>query len=492
MHDPTQKAHDDVPASRGIYCNRTLNLRSIEAIGYDMDYTLVHYETSEWEARAFEFTKKALAENDWPVEDLEFDAERVIRGLVIDRERGNVVKANDYGYIKQAAHGTRMLAFGETRDTYSREIVDLSEDRWIFINTLFSISAASMYLQLVDRLDRGELGSAIGYDGLWDRVQEALDTAHLEGVLKNEIMSDPERYVRLDPEMPQALLDQRAAGNILMLITNSGWTYSRFMMSYAFDRYLPDGMTWRDLFEIKVVSAGKPDFFLTDKPIFKLATEDGLVRPIAGSIPEDGIYLGGNASLIEDYLGVSGDRVLFVGDHIVSDVNVTKEVLRWRTALVVRELEREIEAIRESVDRQRRIQELMDAKVEREAQISRLRLARQRDETEHSPAPESVESPDQGYVERIDELRDEVRSIDDRVGPLVGRDGKDFNEHWGYLMRAGNDKAQITRQIERYADIYTSRVSNFLRYTPNAYFRAPRESLPHDRALKRQVDDPGR
>lgn len=28
---------------RGIFCSRTLNFRSISAIGYDMDYTLVHY-----------------------------------------------------------------------------------------------------------------------------------------------------------------------------------------------------------------------------------------------------------------------------------------------------------------------------------------------------------------------------------------------------------------------------------------------------------------
>lgn len=41
-----------------------------------------------------------------------------------------------------------------------------------------------------------------------------------------------------------------------------------------------------------------------------------------------------------------------------------------------------------------------------------------------------------------------------------------FSERWGYLSRAGlNDKSQFTRQIEKYADIYTSRVSNFLRYT---------------------------
>ena len=47
-------------------------------------------------------------------------------------------------------------------------------------------------------------------------------------------------------------------------------------------------------------------------------------------------------------------------------------------------------------------------------------------------------------------------------------------------MRAGNDKSLYARQVERYADIYTSRVSNFLHTTPFVFFRAPRGSLPHD------------
>lgn len=31
------------------------------------------------------------------------------------------------------------------------------------------------------------------------------------------------------------------------------------------------------------------------------------------------------------------------------------------------------------------------------------------------------------------------------------------------------------------ADVYTSRVSNFLRYTPFSYFRSPTQTLAHDR-----------
>ncbi len=55
---------------------------------------------------------------------------------------------------------------------------------------------------------------------------------------------------------------------------------------------------------------------------------------------------------------------------------------------------------------------------------------------------------------------------------------------WGYLSRAGlNDKSQLCHQMEKYADIYTSRVSNFLRYTPYMYFRSPSQSMAHDRNL---------
>eukprot|EP00959_Pyramimonas_sp_CCMP1952_P219940 4598214-Pyramimonas_sp.AAC.1 len=53
---------------------------------------------------------------------------------------------------------------------------------------------------------------------------------------------------------------------------------------------------------------------------------------------------------------------------------------------------------------------------------------------------------------------------------------------WGYLSRAGvNDKSHLARQMEIYADLYTSRVSNLYSKTPFQYFRSPTQSLAHDR-----------
>ena len=78
------------------------------------------------------------------------------------------------------------------------------------------------------------------------------------------------------------------------------------------------------------------------------------------------------------------------------------------------------------------------------------------------------------------QLRSELLALDAALGPLAQAGSELTNARWGLLTRAGNDKSHLTRQIERYADIYTSRVSNFLYATPYAYFRSPRGSLPHD------------
>jgi HAD superfamily 5'-nucleotidase-like hydrolase len=226
----------EIPPTRRIYGNRTLNLRSIRAIGYDMDYTLIHYRVDEWERRAFEHTRARLGDAGWPVDDLAFDPQSVIRGLTIDLELGNLVKPTRFGYVIKAAHGTRFLEFDRLRRDYEGTAVDLSEERWVFLNTLFSLSEASLFAQLVDLFDEGRLHGVHGYAEVYGAVRSTLDAAHMEGRLKQDILTDPDRFVVPDPDVVLALLDQKHAGKRLVLITNSEWDYTRRMMAYAFDR----------------------------------------------------------------------------------------------------------------------------------------------------------------------------------------------------------------------------------------------------------------
>ena len=89
-----------------VYCNRTLNFRSVKAIGYDMDYTLVDYHVAAWEQLAFDKAKHRLLQLGWPVEQLAFDPQSVIRGLAIDTQTGNIVKANRFGFVHKSVHGS--------------------------------------------------------------------------------------------------------------------------------------------------------------------------------------------------------------------------------------------------------------------------------------------------------------------------------------------------------------------------------------------------
>jgi HAD superfamily 5'-nucleotidase-like hydrolase len=474
----TSESPPELSAWRRIYANRTLNLRSIGAIGYDMDYTLVHYKVDTWERHAYERIKDLLGEEGWPVDDLQFDPDLAIRGLVIDTELGNMVKANRFGYVMRAAHGTRMLEFDEQREAYRHTPVDLSESRFFFLNTLFSLSGSCLFAQLVDLYDEHRFPDVHGYHDLFDRIGVHFDQAHVEGTMKADIVADPDRFIELDPDAALALQDQIRAGKRLMLISNAEWPYVREVMSHSYDRFLTEGTSWSDLFELVIVGARKPDFFSHDMPLFAVVDEKrGLLEPVPASIPGPGLYLGGDASRIEEYLGMSGSEILFVGDHIFADVRMSKQYLRWRTALILRELEAELDALDRFRDTENQLTALMEEKERLEIEQSKLRIELQRVQMDYGPQPTVSEAELEAQLASVWAL---IEELDARVAPLARDAGEIASPRWGPLLRAGNDKSHLARQVEQSADIYTSRISNFLHATPFAYLRSTRGTMPHD------------
>ncbi len=466
------------PPERRVFCNRTLNLRAIQAVGFDMDYTLVHYDVMAWEARAYAHVRDRLREQGHPVDGLQFDGAMFARGLILDLELGNVVKANRFGYVTQAAHGTQLLPHDVQRKSYSQVWVELSEPRWVFLNTLFSLSEACIYGQMVELLDRGELDAGLDYRRVYTLIAGTMDAAHLEGRLKAEIIASPASFVDLDPLLPQTLLDLKQAGKKLFLATNSEWHYTRAMMSYAFDRFLPGG-DWRALFDLIVTQARKPAFFEGDAAFDVVVDDIGTVTTHEGPLAAGVVYRGGSAERVQSHFGVHGENILYVGDHVYADVHVSSRIRRWRTALVLRELEDEVLHELAFAAEQRELQSWMLAKERLEHEQAMLRLALQR--AEHGgPPPADVPGSTHAIHERLRVLRGEVEAFDAKIAPLARRAGTLGHPHWGPSMRAGNDKSRLARQIERYADVYTSRVSNLIHTTPFGYLRASRGSLPHD------------
>ena len=473
MNDPTPT----LPPSRGLFCNRTLNLRGVRAIGYDMDYTLIHYFVDAWERAAFEHAQGVLADQGWPVGDLTFDPDAYTLGLTFDLDLGNLVKATRFGYAVRAQHGSSALSFRELRDSYYGTVVELSDERFEFMNTLFELSRASLWCQLVELHDHAPLPGITSYVHLYRAIDQALGTVHTDGSLKAAIVAEPERFVDPDPGLVPTLRDQRLAGKQLLLITNSEWSYTQFMMSWSFDRFMPEGETWRDLFDIVIVAAAKPRFFSEAGPIYRVVDEPrGLLEPHLGPLEPGIVYHGGNARMVEQSLGHDPSQFLYVGDHLFGDVHVTKDLLRWRTALIARELEAEVEAASEFADESLLLRDLMAQKTERERIHSRLRMARRHKVVADDNHAELDAEADAAAVA--------VAEIDERIAPLARAATTQGNEAWGPLMRAGVDKSLFARQVEKYADVYTSRVSNFRAETPYGYLRAARGSLPHDAATR--------
>ena len=52
-----------------------------------------------WEGKVYKYGLESLRQAGCNVEGLKFDPNMVIRGLIIDKERGNLVKVDRFGYV---------------------------------------------------------------------------------------------------------------------------------------------------------------------------------------------------------------------------------------------------------------------------------------------------------------------------------------------------------------------------------------------------------
>jgi len=154
--------------------------------------------------------------------------------------------------------------------------------------------------------------------------------------------------------------------------------------------------------------------------------------------------------------------------------------------MILRELEDEVRDERSFARAQRELRVHMQNKERLDQEQAALRLALQRT-NRGVPLPAGVHGTAGELHERLRQLRAASEALDLQIAPLARAAGQLGHPLWGPLMRAGNDKSRLARQIEGHADVYTSRVSNFLQLTPFGYLRATRGSLPHDVA----TDTPG-
>jgi 5'-nucleotidase len=93
----------------------------------------------------------------------------------------------------------------------------------------------------------------------------------------------------------------------------------------------------------------------------------------------------------------------------------------------------------------------------------------------------SQHEADRGRVKRaVERIRGQLRAVDAEAGKLEREIARRFHPYWGSLLKEAHETSSFGDQVEEYACIYTSRVSNMLAYSPLQYFRSPRDLMPHE------------
>jgi len=459
-----------------VFVNRTLNMKKIKHVGFDMDHTLVRYNSKEFEGLAHShLLKKLVDERGYPdkILSLPFDFDSVIRGLVIDSQRGNLLKVSRHGAIRVSHHGTKRIDYRQQQKDYHGTYVDLSDRNFSAIDTAFSLSVAILFGQMVDIKDANPGIRMPEYPQLLSDIIEMMDLAHRDDSLKSEVRKNLKKYIHADPSVVEGLERYKKHGKTLFIVTNSDYHYMKALLDFAITPFLKEHKSWMELFEFIIVGARKPRFFYDNQNFLKVNPTDGsLTNYDAPLVP--GIYQGGCAPLFEKSLGLKGEDILYVGDHIYGDVVRLKKDSKWRTALVIDELAQEVDNLRKANPVQLDIQELMRQKAPLEKESVKLSSEEIELGTSHSAA--------------LKKLQEETTKIDTQISKMIEKTQSIFNPFWGQTMRAGNEESYFAYQVDRFADIYMPTIADLLSASPRTYYRAIRRPLAHELALDLNIE----
>lgn len=489
------------PHTRRIFTNRDLDFDNVPVIGFDMDYTLAMYDQAELEQLSIDVTVKKMCEQGYPeqLRDTAPDPQFAICGLVVDRELGNLLKMDRHGYVGRVYHGKVQLPRSERKRIYRAERIGQRRERFAFVDTGFSLPEVTIFARLVDLIDHQpqlwterEL-KVPTYAQAWNDVREAIDLSHQDDSLKSCIKADPARFFRKDPDLASTLHKLRSAGKKLFVLTNSYFAYTDVVLTYLLNGEVEGYEDWTKYFDWVLVGGCKPSFFTEERSFAELDRKGERVgKPV--KVPLRGrIYEGGCRAGLQEALGVHPDEVLYVGDHIYGDIVQSKKCSGWRTALIVDDLEHELAVRRDyavalseiaSLSRVRdRLSE--EISLQRHLQRSLLRLeaseicAARGWQADDPRGQEELAAACEAAKRRFERLRAHASECYDSLQRRSLEVDAAFNRYWGSVFAERYDASMYGAQIENYACLYTSRVSNFQYISPVRYFHAPHGSMSH-------------
>ncbi|XP_052217507.1 5'-nucleotidase domain-containing protein 3-like isoform X2 [Dreissena polymorpha] len=439
-----------------IFVNNEISLADIKVYGFDYDYTLAQYR-DDLHYVLYDLGKESLITKlKYPegIREQTFNPQFIHRGLHYDIRKGLLMKIDSYHHIQLGTvyRGTTQLSDNETIELYNGTHVPI-EDMNTFYGSGPMHQLVDMFappeMNLITNVTDYFIANNIAYDpeNVFYDIKNAVQGIHVSGLLHNTIVSDLERYLEKEGETKTLLEKLVNTGNKLFIISNSGFPFIDAGMKYMV------GPGWQDLFDVVVVDARKPKFFneASGRP-FRLYDPLELRTFERVKILEKGkVYQQGNFKDFRHMTGYYGPKVLYFGDHVYSDLADPSLKHSWRTGAIIPELETEVEVI---------------STPEYKATVRWLLVLQRLLE-------EMQEAATEGSLDMIPSLLEERDAIRTKLKGLC-------NERFGSMFRTHHNPTYFTRRMARFADIYTSKLTNLLQYSDKHTFYPRRTLLPHE------------
>jgi len=367
------------PNNLDAYC--FTKLKGFDAVGFDLDFTLLRYETlnlmkliHEGMIRFFvhhEGYPKALL-------DTKYDETISQKNLCIDKTNGLILKLDASLRIIRASFGRRFLDDDEIESIYPNplSIAPVSDKRFLYFYGPWFLPLITI---LADYIEISDIRMESTDSSIWKKLShdahKAVRTMYftidypnphieanfpiLEGVDWSKcpptyfasILGDLGKYFNKCDRL-RFIQELRKAGLKTFIVTDSRYEFADVALRFLF------GKDYKCLFDIIVTHAMKSRVFWNPNYRFEKV---GLVRPDGFFLREEiseevkldelkqfHVYGGGNKAGLTEFLatlspGTSPEdmEILFVGDSMKSDIKSLKkeQKYQWKYAWVQEELE---------------------------------------------------------------------------------------------------------------------------------------------------------
>ncbi|XP_020714973.1 5'-nucleotidase domain-containing protein 3 isoform X1 [Ceratitis capitata] len=444
----------------GVFANNELDLEEVDVYGFDYDYTLACYKPNLHDLLYNLGRDRLIKRFKYPekISQLEYIPGFAVRGLHYDIEKGLLLKLDSFLQIQLGSvyRGLTKIPDVEVLKLYKNRILPIAyvegqsknyqpnaKAKMVQLADLFSVPEMCLLCNVAEYFEKNHID--YNPEILFHDIKASVQSCH--PVMHEIVMKDVGEYIEKNSMLPAYFQKLVNAGKKLFLVTNSPYAFVNRGMT------LLAGEKWREYFDVIIVKARKPKFFTDESRPIRLYDEktNSNVWDRVSRLDKGKIYYEGTVKQLQDLTGWRGHTVLYFGDHPYSDLaDVTLEH-GWRTGAIINELTHEIETLNN---------------VNFKTNANWLQMLTQLIEDIQDYQCEAAHICLEKWQKERDLLRNQTKMV--------------FNKQFGSVFRTYHNPTYFSRRLFRFADIYTSDITNLANYSVSHTFYPRRGVMPHE------------